>query len=67
MPHRLVVSYINVKIGDQLGGNVNTAMMAGTGGKISVTVPAAADRVGVSSSRGGMLDAGGGHYADRFT
>lgn len=64
MPNRIVLTYINVNIGDQLGCNVDTALSAGAGRKICVTVPTAADRVGISSGRGGMLDTGGGHYTD---
>lgn len=57
-------SYINVNVGDQLGCNVNAALSASAGGKICITVPAAADRVGISSSWGGVLDTGGGNYAN---
>lgn len=64
VPNRIVLTYINVNVGDQLGCNVDTSLFAGAGRKICITVPTAADRVGVSSSRGRMLDTGGGHYAN---
>lgn len=60
-------TYINVNVGDELGRDVDTSMFARAEGQIRVTVPTAADRVGVSSSRGCMLDAGGGHDADGFS
>lgn len=62
-----VFSYINVNVGDQLGGNVHTALLSSAGRKIRITVPTAADWVGISSSWGGMLDTGGGYYTNRFT
>lgn len=62
MANRIVVTYINVNVSDKLGCNVNTALFVGTGRKICITVPTAADRVGISSSWGSMLDTGGGHY-----
>lgn len=56
-----ILTYINVKIGDQLSGNINTSLFNSTGGKVCITVPTAADRVGVRSSWGCVLDTGGGH------
>lgn len=64
MPNRTVLTYINVNVGDHLGGNVDAALSAGTGGKICITVPTAADRVSVGSSRGGVLHTGGCHYTN---
>lgn len=66
VPNRTALTYINVNIGDELGRDVDTSLFACAEGKIRVTVPTAADRVGVSSSRGCVLDTGGGHNADRL-
>ncbi len=63
IPDGIILTYINVKIGDKLGCNVNTSLFASAGGKICITVPAAADRVGISGGRGCMLDPCGGHDA----
>lgn len=63
----IALTYINVKVGDQLGGDVNAALLASAGRQIRVTVPATADWVGIGSGRGRVLDAGGGYYANGFT
>lgn len=60
----LVLTYINVNVGDQLGCDVDTSLSTGAGWKICITVPTAADGVGVSCSRGGVLDTGGGDNAN---
>lgn len=61
------LTYINVNVGDELGRDVDTSMFACAEREIRVTVPTAADRVGISGSRRRMLDTGGGHYADGFS
>lgn len=67
VPNRTALTYINVNISDELGRDVDTSLFACAEGKIRVTVPTAADRVGVSSSWRSMLDTGGGHYAHGFS
>lgn len=44
-----MITYINVNIGDQLGGNVNTALTHCVIRKISITVPAPADGMCIGS------------------
>lgn len=67
VPNRTALTYINVNISDELGRDVDASLFACAEGEIRVTVPTAADRVGVSSSWRCMLDTGGGHYAHGFS
>lgn len=60
-------AHINVNVGHQLRGDVFAALPEGGGRHVCITVPAAADGVGVGGSRWSVLDSGSGDNADRLS
>ena len=59
-------AYVDVDVGDQLGGDVHAAVAPRAGGQVGVAVPLPAGAVGVAGGWGGVLHPGGGDDAHRL-
>ena len=62
----VMAAHVNVRVAEELRGNVRTVVGPGGGGQVSVAVPLPAGAVGIAGGGGGMLHPGGGDDAHRL-